>query len=116
MPTVPQHMMPTPSTVETLDLSVLLVSEISRMPRHHRPDAQVQPRQWRFMWRNPSGVVGDHVRRHYDEFPQHVFQVKLPRTGEVVFAKWLGAPSITWASSTTVATIVAEVEEALAHE
>lgn len=114
MPSVPLDLLPTPSTVETLDLSVVLLSEIGRMPRHHRPDPQVKPRQWRFMWRNAHGVVGDHVRRHYAEFPHHVFRVKLPRTGEVVFAKWLGAPAINWTATTS--SIVAEVEETLAHE
>lgn len=116
MPSTPLNMLPTPASVQVLDESVVLVSSIGRLPFHHRPDPTLHPRRFRLTWRDSSGAVGDAVRRHYDDFPHDVFQFKVPRTGELVFAKWASPPSIQWASKTTATGISAEVEETLAHE
>jgi len=116
MPTTPRDLIPTPATVETLDDTVVLLSSIGRLPRHHRPDPTLHPRRFRLSWRSPNGAIGDWARRHYDDFPNEVFSFKVPRTGETVFAKWSGPPSIQWGSATTVSGISAEVEEVLAHE
>jgi len=116
MPSTPKNLIPTPAVVDVLDDSVVLVSTIGRLPRHHRPDPTLHPRRFRLSWSGSNGAMGDWARRHYQDFPHDVFQFKVPRTGEVVFAKWSGPPNIQWASTTTVAGITAEVEEVLAHE
>ncbi len=116
MPTTPRDMIPTPATVDVLDGSVVLLSQFGRMPRQHRPDPTLHPRRFRLSWSRANGALGDWARRHYADFPHEVFSFKVPRTGEVVFAKWLGHPNIQWSSATAVAGISAEVEEVLAHE
>ena len=114
--TTPRDGIPTPAVVQVLDETVVLQSTIGRLPRHHRPDATLHPRRFRLEWRDANGAIGDWARRHYDDHPDEVFQFKVPRTGEIVFAKWAGPPQIQWGSNTTAASISAEVEEALAHE
>lgn len=116
MPSTPQNLLPTPATVQVVDESVVLVSSIGRLPFHHRPDPTLHPRRFRLTWRDANGATGDAARRHYDDFPHDVFQFTVPRTGELVFAKWATPPSIQWAPGTTAAGISAEVEEILAHE
>lgn len=116
MPSTPKDMLPPPAFVETIDETVVLVSGIGRLPFHHVPDPVLHPRRWRLTWRDTNGAVGDAIRRRYDDFPYDVFQFKIPRTGEVVFAMWASPPSIQWRTATTTIGISAEVEEALAHE
>lgn len=116
MPTVPRDLLPTPATAELIDESVVGISTIGLMPRHHRPDPTLHPRRWRLSWSRPSGAVADAIRRHHDEFPDEVFALKLPRTGEVVYVTYADAPRIKWLANTTAEGIGVEVEEALAHE
>lgn len=116
MASTPKNLIPTPGRVQILDGTIVRISEIGRLPRFHRPDGTLHPRRFVLTWELPNGAAGDWVRRHHDDYPHDVFEFQLPRTGETVFAVWAGPPNIQWASSTTAATITAEVEEVLAHE
>jgi hypothetical protein len=112
----PLNMLPTPSLVEIVDDSIVLISTIGQLPRHHRPDTTLHPRRFVLTWQDKNVAVGDAIRRHYDDHPYDVFTFVVPRTLEVVRALWASPPTIQWASVTTAASIAAEVEEVLAYQ
>lgn len=116
MPSTPLNMLPTPAFVEVVDESVVLVSTIGELPRHHRPDQTLHPRRFVLTWSRPNGAVADAIRRHYSDHPHEVFTFVVPRTLEVVRALWSQPPNIQWASETTAGAITAEVEEVLAYQ
>ena len=109
-------MLPNPALVEVVDESVVLLSSIGDLPRHHRPDPTLHPRRFALTWSRPNGAVADAIRRHYQDHPHEVFTFVVPRTLEVVRALWSQPPNIQWASETTAAAITAEVEEVLAYQ
>lgn len=80
------------------------------------PDPAQAPRRIRYEYRDPHGAIGDVMRRHYDEHALKTFSLTLPRTEEIVTVRWLGPPSLSWSSASSVASIAAEFEEVLAHE
>lgn len=116
MPSIALNALPTPHFVRHQDETVMATSPQTQLPFQHVPDPTLNPRSFRATWRSVSGSVADAIRRHYDEHVDEVFQITIPRTGEVVRVMWRSHPQIQWASGQFASSVNGELEEVLAYD
>jgi hypothetical protein len=115
MVTIAANVLPTPHSASLRDESITRRSAAGRMPFFQKPDPTLKPRRFALAWQRVPAAVGDAITRHYDEHTHEVWQLRLPRTGEVVLVLWTSPPSRQRGPAPTVS-ITAEVLEVLAHE
>lgn len=116
MTSIALNALPSPHFVEPQDETVMLTSQQTQLPFQHIPDPDLNPRNLGVSWRSVSGSVADAIRRHYDEHVDEVFQITIPRTGEVVRVMWRSPPQIQWASEQFASSVAGELEEVLAYD
>lgn len=116
MVSIALNALPTPHFVQPHDETVMLTSRETQLPFQHLPDSSINPRAFRVSWRNVSGASADAIRRHHDEHEDEVFQLTIPRSGEVVRVMWRSPPQIQWASKQFASSVTGELEEVLAYD
>ena len=79
------------------------------------PDDHLRPRRWLLGWDNVPRAVAVAIREHYAAHRWATWSWTVPRTGEVVFVRWLSPPAISWRTATS-ASATAELGQALAVE
>ena len=107
--------LPPPHLVSVDDASAVLVTSEGQLPFGHRPDPQVQPRQFQLQWSNVVASTAHAILAHHDQHTHAVWQLKL-RTGEVVRVQWSNPPTVQWQSGVIASSVSGEVEEALAFD
>lgn len=82
---------------------------------NNTPDPVLVLELWRLSWIDVRREVADAIWRHYLAHNAATFAFTDPRTAEVRTVRWASAPSMSWNNPTT-ASVVGELETALAHE